>query len=476
MSQPPRHNRDAEAAVISAVMLDAETGGTLEQVREIIGAEQFFQVANRVVFSTICEMADAGAKIDMVSVIQRLRDKQQEQIVGGSPYLLQLIDATPSIGNATEHARLLRNLYRMRQVTALAQQADAEARLQPVSDDAAVQAWLEKTEAAFSTLVHGTEQSALVPLSAVVGNVHNAIVQARASGTGLGISTGFVDLDKQIGGWQPGDKTTVAGRPGMGKTGFAVSAGIRVAKLGHATAFFSLEQPKEQIALRVLAQEAHLDLKRLREGKISATELTKLTKAVDRAAELPFFIDDTAAISPLTVRNRLKKLQRDLRLGRYVQAHQGNVGLAIVDYLQLQCPSSGHSSYREQDVSSMTRENKETCKMLSLPMIELSQLNREAEKRGSKRPQLSDLRESGAIEQDADIIIFLYRPEYYDARDPLLKGLAEAIVAKQRHGPAGTVKLMFAAESARFENYVEDSNFYTAPDGDSDWGFDEGFE
>lgn len=445
----PPHNVDAEAAVLSAVMLDT-SGSKLDEVRAIVSSQTFYAEAHKRIFDAICEIADQGEKVDVVTVAQRLRATGRDKHVGGIQYLAQITDATPAIANVAEHARILREHFRVRQAIALAQKRAAEGYSTP-TDAQSVQKWLEDWEAELAELTHVNEQRMLVPLVDVLDETRSVLHSIRHGGA-AGVPSGFTLVDAQTTGLHDGDLYIVAGRPGMGKSGYGLSIAARIADAGYAVAIFSLEMPRVQLGMRLLAMDARVNLKTLREGKLSYTEQTQLDLSLKALRDSPLFLDDSAIITSLEIKARVKKLQRELDAGKHPGATQRRIGAVVVDYLQLVRPTR-ESHSREQEVASIGRDLKQLAKTLGVPVIALCQLNREVEKRTDKRPQLSDLRESGAIEQEADAIFFIYRPSYYDrTNDPALKGWAEIIVAKQRNGPTGTVKVAFREDCTRFDN------------------------
>lgn len=476
----PPHNLEAEAAVLSSVILDA-SGAKLDEVRAILPVQAFYADAHNRIFDAVCEIADQGEKVDIVTVAQRLRDSGRDKQVGGIPYLAQLTDATPAVANVAEHARIVREHYRVRQAITVAQKRAAEGYASVAKDSQSVQKWLEEWEAEVADLTHVHEQRMLVPLADVLDET-KSMLQAIRQGGAAGVPTGFTAVDSQTTGLHDGDLYIVAGRPGMGKTSYGLGVADRIADAGYAVPVFSLEMPRVQVGMRLVAMDARLNLKTLREGKLSNAEQIKLDLSLKALRGRPIFVDDSAVITPLEIKARVKRLQREIAAGKHPAVTKRRIGAVAIDYLQLVHPSRPSHS-REQDVASIGRELKQLAKQLGVPVIALCQLNREVEKRTDKKPQLSDLRESGAIEQEADAIFFIYRPSYYDrTNDPALRGWAEIMVAKQRNGPTGTVKVAFKEDCTRFDNLQPgDVGVYepTEPawyDRDGNDGFDDQFE
>ena len=451
MTDAPVCNLDAESAVLSAVMLDP-TGNVLDEVRPMLDTgEPFYSTANQLIYRAVVSLDADGKTFDPVAVMQRLHDEKRDHQAGGSPYLAQIIEGTPTAGDPREHARIVRDLWRRRQVIALAVSTAARARHDVGTSADEVQLFMEDFEAAAGDLAHTHHDSTLEPIKDVLMRVGDSITAIQNGTATPGIETGIRLLDDRLGGLRDGDLNYIAARPGMGKTAYALDMARREAQDGYAVPFFSLEMPADQLAMRIIATDAKLDLNKLRRARLSRTEWNRYAESMQRIAKLPIFIDDTAAITPLEIRARLKRLAREVARGQHPAATKGRLGSAIIDYVQLVHPVRSTGS-REQDVASISRDLKLAAKLLRLPLVALCQLNRKLESRVDKRPQLGDLRESGALEQDADTVLFLFRPGYYDAKDPSLQGWAEIIIGKQRNGPTGVVRVGFDAKCARFDN------------------------
>ncbi len=459
----PPADLDAEAAVLSSILLSSET---FDLVQEILEPRHFYVDANRRIYEAVYEIAEKGSSVDTVSVAGFLRDRGRLDQVGGTPYLAQLVDATPAVAHVEDHARAIREKWRLRSLIATCQRFAAEG----YGDTGDIQAFVDEAEQAIFDLARVKAESDVIPVRDAIEQAFHVLTAARQRGGGVtGFSSGFTELDRRTSGLHKGDLYIVAGRPGMGKTSFVlnVAANVAAEKLvssgepgaaplqvsGDGVAFFSLEMPREQLAARMLSSEARVDMARLRSGQVGAEEWNKLTDAAARLGRLPIWLDDTPAISLLDLRAKLRRLQAEL--ARHPDGPK-ELGLVAIDYLQLMSGRKGVNS-REQEISEISRGLKQLAKEMRVPVMALSQLNRGVENRGTKdkRPQLSDLRESGAIEQDADAIMFVYRDDYYFDDSPD-QGIAEIIVAKQRNGPTGTVKVKFTSQYTRFDNLASD--------------------
>jgi replicative DNA helicase len=459
----PPADLDAEAAVLSSILLSSDAFDT---VQEILEPEHFYADSNRRVYETIIELAQKGRAIDTVSVAGHLRDRGRLDQVGGTPYLAQLVDATPAVAHVENHARTIREKWRLRSLIATCQRFASEG----YGDCGEVQEFVDEAEQSIFELARVKSESQVVPVKDAIQQAFTILQAAQQRGGSVtGFSSGFTELDRRTSGMHPGDLYIVAGRPGMGKTSFVLNVAANVAssklvpsgergaghieKSGDGVAFFSLEMPREQLAARLLSSEARVNMASLRSGQVNSDDWNKLTEAAARLSRVPLWLDDTPAISILDLRAKLRRLQAELR--RHPDGPK-EVGLVAIDYLQLMSGRKGVNS-REQEISEISRGLKQLAKEMRVPVMALSQLNRSVETRGTKdkRPQLSDLRESGAIEQDADAIFFIYRDEYYFEDSPD-KGQAEVIVAKQRNGPTGTVKVKFTQQFTRFDNLASD--------------------
>ena len=458
----PPHDLDAEAAVLSAVLLDRDA---LDRVLELLKPDHFYSDANGKIFEACQALALASTPIDIVNVASWLRDREVLAQIGGAGYLAQLSDATPAVAHIIAHAAIVYEKWRVRQLIAQCQRIAAEG----YGDVGVVQDFIDGAEQAVYDLARTDSKSSAQPLAQVLKAAFEQISKAAERGDRItGVSTGYEKLDAKTAGLHDGDLLIVAARPGMGKTSFVLNLAVNVAsprtvttpgpgeeddspggdrhEPGYGVAVFSLEMPREQLATRMVCSEGRVDVGKLRQGYLQPDDWRRLTEAASYLSSLPIWIDDTPAISMLELRAKVRRIQAEY-------ARIGKLGLVVIDYLQLMKGRDGVNS-REQEISEISRGMKQLAKELRVPVIALSQLNRAVETRNTKdkRPQLSDLRESGAIEQDADTIIFIYRDEYYNAETTNAKGIAELIIAKQRNGPTGKVFTRFTSSCTRFDN------------------------
>jgi replicative DNA helicase len=419
------------------------------------------------------ELNSTGRPVDVVSVKSLLSDRGRLQQVGGSPYLAQLADATPAIAHVEAHAQIIREKWRVRQVISTCQRYAALG----YADYGEVQGFIDQAEQAIFDIARIPESSTIVPLRDAVKGAFKILADAAQRGGGItGIESGFTLFDRQCSGLHPGDLYIVAARPGMGKSSLALNFAINVARPrqvdvsgenepyleapveepGYGTLFCSLEMPREQLAARLLSSEARVDMQKIRSGRMQREDWNKLTDAAARLGRLPLWLDDTPALTLLDLRAKIRRLQAEISRSGDAGLPAKKLGLVVIDYLQLMQGRRDAGS-REQEISEISRGLKALAKEMGVPIMALSQLNRAVETRATKdkRPQLSDLRESGAIEQDADTIVFIYRDEYY-FRDSPDKGVAELIIAKQRNGPTGKVMVKFTSEYTRFDNLAQD--------------------
>ncbi len=465
----PPHDLDAEAAVLSAVLLAAEA---FDRVQETLSPEHFYAEAHRRIFEAVLDLHTSGKQVDLVTVAAWLRDRERIGQVGGMEYLAQLSDATPAVAHVGAHATLIREKWRMRQLIATCQRVAAEG----YTNSEEVQAFIDQAEQSVFDIARIAEGSSIVTVKDAIHGAFQILSEAAKRGGGItGTPTGFRQLDRKIAGLHPGDLYIVAGRPGMGKTSLVLNMAVNVAmprrkavaensepygegdieEPGDGVAFFSLEMPREQLAARLLSVEARVDVSRIRSGEIRREDWNKLTDAAARLGRLPIWLDDTPALTLLDLRAKVRRLQADVKRGD-APGGATKIGMVCIDYLQLMQGRRDAGS-REQEISELSRGLKQLAKEMGVPVMALSQLNRSVETRTTKdkRPQLSDLRESGAIEQDADAIFFIYRDEYY-FKDSPDRGIAEIIVAKQRNGPTGSIKVKFTSEFTRFDDLAPD--------------------
>jgi replicative DNA helicase len=425
-------------------MLD---NSTWDRIADMVAEGDLYRREHRLIFRAIARLAEEDQPFDLVTLAETLERTEQLEAAGGLPYLGAIANETPSAANIKAYARIVRQTSILRQMIAAGTDI-ADSGYNPQGRDAS-----ELLDEAERRVFEIAEQEArggggFQPIKTLLGRAVeriDALYQRDEPITGL--ATGFSDFDMMTSGLQPADLIIVAGRPSMGKTSFAMNMAEHVAiQTKRPVAVFSMEMPGDALAMRMMSSLGRIDQHRVRTGRLEEDEWPRLTSAVNILAGAPMFIDDTPALSPTEVRARARRLKRD----------QDDLGLIVLDYLQLmQAPGSGEN--RATEISAISRSLKALAKELNVPVIALSQLNRSLEQRPNKRPVMSDLRESGAIEQDADLIVFIYRDEVYN-EDTNDKGMAEIIIAKQRNGPIGTTRLTFLGKYTKFENYI--GNYY----------------
>lgn len=431
--------------MLGGILLDDQL---FDRVNDIIEPDDFYSEANARIYEAMVELASKGSPIDSVTLRSRLESSGKLSAVGGDEYLIGLTDVIPALANITHHAEIVREKSTVRRLILACHEIAARG----YGDYGEAERFLDEAESKIFAVARASGGTPYEPLrESLLRTFQDLMRAAERKQRVTGLSTGFERLDRMTSGMHPGDLIIIAGRPGMGKTSFALNVCIHAAAVKNedgtptTAAIFSLEMPKEQLARRMLTSEARVDAGKVRTGMLTRDDWTDLTAAAGQLSELPIYIDDKPGISVMELRGKARRLKAEAGLG-----------LIVVDYLQLM-RASGRVDSREQEISEISRSLKGLAKELSIPIIALSQLNRGVETRGTKdkRPQLSDLRESGAIEQDADTIIFIYREEVYNRDDPSAQGIAELIIGKQRNGPTGIVKCKFFREYTRFDNLAE---------------------
>ena len=430
----PPQSEDAEMAVLGSMLLEENA---ISQAIELLDENSFYKDLHKKIFSVIVSIYSDNKPVDLVTTTELLKKRKILDEVGGASYIASLTQTVPTAANISHYARIVREKYIMRSLITTGTRIVTEAYAQ----EANIEELLDRAERLIFDITSRKSETSSVPIKEIVKDSIekiDSLYQRKENITG--IATGFHEFDIMTAGLQPSDLIVVAGRPSMGKSALASCiaehAGI-IEKIP--TVIFSLEMAKEQLVQRMLCSYAKVDFHKVRTGFLSQSDWPKLTDAAGKLAESPIFIDDTPSISALELRAKARRLKS-----------QYNIGLVVVDYLQLMRSTKGMDN-RQQEISEISRSLKALAREISAPVIAISQLSRAVEARADRRPQLSDLRESGAIEQDADVVMLLLREEYY-APTSENKGIAELIIAKQRNGPVGSINLAFIKEYTRFEN------------------------
>jgi replicative DNA helicase len=437
----PPHSIEAEQSVIGGLLRD---NAAWDRIADFMHAEDFYRYDHRIIFEQMVRLINSGKPADVITVYESLVQLGKAEEVGGLQYLNAMAQNTPSAANIRRYAEIVRDRGVLRKLITVADEISGNA-FNPQGKE--VKQMLDEAESKiFAIAEQGSRGAqgwtAVQPLLTQVVERIDELYSRENQGEITGVPTGFIDLDRMTSGLQPGDLVIVAGRPSMGKTAFSVNIGENVAiEAGLPVAVFSMEMGGTQLAMRMLGSVGQLDQHRLRTGKLNDEDWPRLTHAIQKMNEAQLYIDETPALNPIEMRARARRLARQC----------GKLGLIIVDYLQLM-QGSQQGDNRAAEISEISRSLKGLAKELHCPVIALSQLNRSLEQRPNKRPVMSDLRESGAIEQDADVIIFLYRDEVYnpDSED---KGTAEIIIGKQRNGPIGAIRLTWIGQYTKFGNY-----------------------
>lgn len=433
----PPQNIEAEQAVLGAMLIEREA---ISKVVEMLRPEDCYREAHRLIYNAMLELFNKNDAVDMVTVIEFLRKADKLEGAGGISYITSLANSVPTAANVLYHAKIVEEKALLRQLinaaTNIASSGyEASEEVESILDTA------EKTILAVSSRKSGGD---FTPIKSIIFDAFSKIESLYASkGSITGLSTGFKDLDKLTSGLQPSDLILIAARPSMGKTAFVLNIAQHIGvKEKQAVALFSLEMSKEQLVQRMLCAESTIDSQRLRIGQLEDGDWKKLIDGADRLSSAPIFIDDTSGITVMEMRSKCRrlKIEHDLKL-------------IIIDYLQLMQGSSkkGGSENRQQEISEISRALKGLAREIGVPVIALSQLSRSVESRQVKKPMLSDLRESGSLEQDADIVAFLYRDDYYNP-DSEQKNITEVIIAKHRNGPVDTVQLFFHKQFTKFSD------------------------
>jgi len=438
----PPHSIEAEQSVLGGLMLDNQAW---DQVSDRVTDMDFYRQDHRTIFRAIADLADKNEPFDVITLSEWLGNRHELDKAGGLSYLGTLAKDTPSAANIRAYADIVRERSILRELIAIAGRVADSAHN---TDGRSSSEVLDEAEREIFQIAERGMRGKQ-GFQQMRGLVKGAIAYIDAmfeKGDGItGLPSGFDDFDQMTSGLQPGDLVIVAGRPSMGKTSFAMNlAEYGAFKAKKPVAVFSMEMPGEQLALRLLSSHGRINQQHLRTGRLKDEDWPRLTSAAELLTQMPIYIDDTPALTPTELRSRARRLVRE----------HNEIGLIVIDYMQLM-QIAGTRENRATEISEISRSLKALAKELSVPVVALSQLNRSLEQRPNKRPIMSDLRESGAIEQDADLIVFIYRDEVYNEESPD-KGIAEIIIGKQRNGPIGTVRLTFLGQYTRFENYVPD--------------------
>ena len=436
------HSVEAEQSVLGGLMLD---NNAWDKIADLVAEDDFYRRDHRLIFRSIGELSARSEPFDVVTLSERLDKQGLLEDAGGLAYLGTLAKDTPSAANIAAYARIVRERSVLRQLIRVGNDISDSAYH---TEGRSTEELLDDAErSVFEIAEQGSRgKKGFVAIKDLLVKAVDRIDELFQQDNPItGTPTGWATFDEMTSGLQKGDLIIVAGRPSMGKTTFSMNIAENAAiKAGKPTAVFSMEMPGEQLAMRMLSSLGRIDQHRVRTGKLDDDDWPRLTSAVGLLAEAPMFIDDTPALTPNELRARARRLSRE----------HGDLGLIVIDYLQLM-QVHGSRENRTNEISEISRSLKALAKELSVPVIALSQLNRSLEQRPNKRPVMSDLRESGAIEQDADLIVFIYRDEVYNQDSPD-KGTAEIIIGKQRNGPIGTTRLTFLGQYTRFENYIHD--------------------
>jgi replicative DNA helicase len=443
----PPHSIEAEQSLIGGLLLD---NAAWDRIGDVVTETDFYRDDHRRIFRHIAKLIELARPADVVTVFESIEKSNEIDQTGGLAYLSDIANSTPSAANIRRYGEIVRERAVLRKLVIVGDDIAANA-LNPAGRD--VKQLLDEAEQkVFEIAEQGARSTqGFLPIQPLLGQVVDRIQELYDQDNPsdiTGLPTGFVDLDKMTSGLQPGDMIVIAGRPSMGKTAFALNIAEHVGvELGLPVAIFSLEMSGPQIAMRFLSSVGRLDQHKVRTGRLSDEEWDKMTVALGKLHEAPIHIDETGAINATDLRARARRLHRQC----------GKLGLIVIDYLQLMT-SIKDGENRATEISEISRSIKALAKELQVPILALSQLSRKVEERNDKRPLMSDLRESGAIEQDADIILMMYREEYYKP-DTQEKGVAEVIIGKHRNGPTGTVKLTFLGEYTKFVNSAKPGSY-----------------
>jgi replicative DNA helicase len=434
----PPQNIEAEQSVIGSVLLENEA---LPKALEILKPDDFYYGSHQQVYQCMIELFEKNEPTDLITITEILKRKNQLEEIGGASYLADLSEKIPTAANIEYYAKIVRQKSILRNLIHSATEIVSKAS----TAEENIEDILDFSEKTIFTIAEQNIKRSFYPLKDILKSTFKNIEYLYEKKELItGVPTGFTDLDNMTSGFQSSDLIIIAGRPSMGKTAFCLNiAQYAASEANTPTAIFSLEMSKEQLALRMLCSEARVDNHKLRSGFVAESEWGKLSLAAGKLSDSKIYIDDSPGISVLEMRAKARRLKAEYGLG-----------MVVVDYLQLMGGIRSRSDSREQEISEISRSLKALAKELNIPVVALSQLNRRVEDRVDKRPHMADLRESGAIEQDADVILFIFRDEVYHPDSEEAKGKAEIIIGKQRNGPTGEVRLTFINEYTRFEDFT----------------------
>ncbi|QTE68840.1 replicative DNA helicase [Clostridiales bacterium] len=444
----PPNSVEAEVSVLGAMLQDS---AAVLRATEQLRPEDFYQPEHKEIFSVMMDLYLQRRPIDLVTLHTELARRGSLEGVGGNAYLMKILNSVPTSANVKAYIDIVQEKSTMRKLIQACQKISGEC----FTQQSPLENILSSAEKAiFDIVMNQTDGETLVPLREVLVKTYDQIDElSRLHGAIGGVPTGFIDLDNLLTGLHPGELVVVGARPSMGKTSFAMNiASYASLKRGKSVAVFTLEMPREQIAMRMLCSDAQVDMQRVRKGTLTDKDWSSLANSVQSMADAPMYIDDTAGITPSQLRSRCRRLKMDKGLD-----------LVVVDYLGLM-KADGRVESRQLEVSEISRQLKAIALDMKIPIIACAQLSRANKDRVDKRPVLSDLRDSGSIEQDADVVMFLHREEYYN-KDTEDKNIGEVIISKQRSGPLGTVKLAWLSEYTTFANLARDNG----PSGDAPW-------
>jgi replicative DNA helicase len=434
LDRVPPQNLDAERSALGSILLEKDA---FYKCIEMLRAEDFYREAHRVIFEVVTDLTNRNEAVDIITVSEELKQRNMLEKIGGLPYLTNLANAVPTAANVEYYAKIVREKSLLRSLISAAGQIMSMG--YQASED--IETILDESERQIFQITQQRSTKGYINLKEILARTFEHIEEIHNTKGGItGLPTGFIDFDRMTAGLQRADLIILAARPSMGKTTFALNIANHVAgELKIPVVLFSLEMAKEQLALKLLCSEAGVDSHRIRTGTLRDEDWSKIAGALGRLSEGAMFIDDTAGITVMEIRAKARR----------IKAEHG-LGLIVIDYLQLM-QSRGRAENRQQEVSEISRSLKSLSRELEVPVLALSQLSRAVEQRADKKPNLSDLRESGSLEQDADLVAFLYREDYYNP-DSDHKNVTELNIAKQRNGPTGAVELIFHREFSRFMN------------------------